>query len=444
MSVQNVQAQVQHWRDRAIQKSEVISDAWQVFLAFTGRAAEIILFICMVFSLLQMLPGLTLWGWLANGVLITQMITLDVAGFGLNSMAKAVRRGGGTAIVAEKAETTATFLISIMVLSALSVAIDHMFGTKHPVVHDVMTYLDYLLILTRVVMTVLYGKVIHSLREAKQDMQQAADTTLADLQADNTRLSKALEDEQQANKKQTERIEEAHEKTVAELQEQLDGTRTECDHLSQKLSQAQDALTTFSQNGSTLQASLAESMIERNEQATIIQTLQNELLQVKAALESKNVELSHTSESLASASRKITIVTSTQAQKELSLKAEIDSLKALVKAESESSLKAGRDEMKAEMQAQLEELRRQNAQLKAQMKDQAKAPAKPLKQNQAEKIDSRTFVFECLRSNPEMKLSRMVEIAKTRSLDLSEPTASRYRKEYRESSNESSRESTAI
>jgi hypothetical protein len=443
MSIQ-VQQVALHWRDRAIEKAEVISDAWQVFLAFTGRAAEIILFICMVFSLLQMLPGLTLWGWLANCVLITQMITLDIAGFGLNSMAKAVRRGGGTAIVAEKAETTATFLIGIMVLSALSVAIDHMFGTKFSWVHDTVTYLDYGLILTRVVMTVLYGKVIHSLREARQDMQQQADTTLADLRADVTRLSKALEDEQAASKKQTEQLEAAHEKTVTELQEQLDGTRTECDQLAKKLSQAQDSLATFSQNGSTLQATLADVMAERNEQATTIGALKDELLRVKAALESKNVELSQTAESLASASRKNVILTSTYEQKELSVKAENESLKAAMKAQIDEAVKARELSLKAEMKVETDQLRQTIKHLKEQSKEQVKAPVKPVKSVATEKIDSRTFVFECLRDNPEMKLSQMVELAKTRGLDLSEPTASRYRKEYRESSNESSRESTAI
>jgi hypothetical protein len=429
-------AQVQmmmHWRDRAIEKAETISDAWQVFLAYTGRAAEIILFVCMVFSLLQMLPTITLWSWLINTILVVQMVTLDVAGFGLNSMAKAVRRGGDTA-TAEKAEQTATFLIIIMIVSLLSVTIAQMFGKKYPVVGDVMHYLDYGLILTRVVMTVLYGKVIHSLRESKQDIQIQADTTVSDLRADLTkarneqkRLEKALTDEQEASKKNIEQLEASQEQAMSDLQEQLDGAKAENKQLAQKLSQMQTTLQDALQNGSSVQVTMQKVIAEKNENDSQIQNLQNQLSLAKTDLQSRIAELSQARNLLA-----------VKAQNESSMQAKIEGLQAEMKAQIDEAVKATELAVKAQMQVEIEELRRANRQLKEQMKAPGKTPIKPAKQVLSEKFDTRSFVFACLQKNPEMKLSEIVSLAKMQGQELSEPTISRYRKEYRESSSESS------
>ena len=61
-----------------------------------------------------------------------------------------------------------------------------------------------------------------------------------------------------------------------------------------------------------------------------------------------------------------------------------------------------------------------------------------------EKFDTRAFVFACLQENPDLKLAEIEQRALAAGQELSQPTASRYRKQYfasRESSDESNHES---
>lgn len=191
-----LQQQALHWRDRAIVRSEIVSDAWQVFLAWTGRSAEIVLFLCMAVSLVQMIPSITLNTTFTDVVFVIQMIILDIAGFGLNSLAKAVRRAGDDE-TAKKAETVGTCLIVIMVVSMLSGGIDRLFGAHQPLVKEYIGYLDDVLLLIRVVMTVLYGKIMHSLRDSQQHMQVQADETVSRLREELAQSKANLRDVQE-------------------------------------------------------------------------------------------------------------------------------------------------------------------------------------------------------------------------------------------------------
>jgi predicted nucleic acid-binding Zn-ribbon protein len=150
--------QLQHWRDTAIQKSEVISDAWEVAKAYAARVAEWILFFCLIANILEIFPIFP--DWFGNIVLIIQSITLDIAGFGLATMGDHARRCGN-----EKAAITASkmgwWLIGLMILTVSLVTISLLFPTT-------VAYVDWIekaLILARVIVTVLYGHVIHSLRQ---------------------------------------------------------------------------------------------------------------------------------------------------------------------------------------------------------------------------------------------------------------------------------------
>ena len=61
----------------------------------------------------------------------------------------------------------------------------------------------------------------------------------------------------------------------------------------------------------------------------------------------------------------------------------------------------------------------------------------------AEKFDARAFVFACLNENPGLKLSEIEQRALAAGQELSQPTASRYRKQFF-ARNGSSRESSAM
>jgi hypothetical protein len=114
------------WKEKAIQKAEGISDAWDVVKEYLGRAAEWVLFACMLENIIQMLPGINLPEMLTNAVMGTQVIMLDIGGFALASMAERAREQGHEE-AADKAATTVKFLIGLMILTLLLVAVGNLF-----------------------------------------------------------------------------------------------------------------------------------------------------------------------------------------------------------------------------------------------------------------------------------------------------------------------------
>lgn len=159
-----------HWRDRSIAKSEAISDAWEVVKAYAARAAEWILFGCLFANILEMFP-LPFPGWFGNTVLAVQAVTLDVAGFGLATMADHARRQGN-----ERAANTARrmgwTLISLMILTVGLVTLPVLISSTR----EFVTGAEKALLLARVIITVLYGHVVHSLRQAHLEFTNQVST----------------------------------------------------------------------------------------------------------------------------------------------------------------------------------------------------------------------------------------------------------------------------
>lgn len=149
-----------HWRDRYISASEAISDAFEVLKAYGARIAEWVLFFCLIANILEMFP-LGLPDWFGTTVLAVQAITLDIAGFGLTSMGKHARQRGD-----EKAARTASgmgwTLISLMIITVSLIAVSHLF----PKTKDFVAQADNVMILARVIVTVFYSHIVHSLRQA--------------------------------------------------------------------------------------------------------------------------------------------------------------------------------------------------------------------------------------------------------------------------------------
>ena len=151
------------WREAAMARSEIITDAWEVTKTYAGRIAEWVLFACMIMNIIEILPGVTLWPALSNIVLGTQVVMLDVGGFSLASMGDHARQQGD-AQAARRASITGAFLIGIMIVTLLLVSI----GLLWPVTRTYTNMAEKGLILVRVIMTVIYGHVIHSLRRTAQ------------------------------------------------------------------------------------------------------------------------------------------------------------------------------------------------------------------------------------------------------------------------------------
>ncbi|HZU00281.1 MAG TPA: winged helix-turn-helix domain-containing protein [Ktedonobacteraceae bacterium] len=148
------------WKQAAIDRSGILSDLWDVSMAYAGHLARWILFGCMCINIVQILPGVHLWQLLLNIVLGTQVITLDIAGFSLSSLAKHARDMGEEE-AANKAKKTSTALITLMITTILLVTI----GMLYPKAAPYTAMADNVLILVRVVMVVVYSHVIHELRE---------------------------------------------------------------------------------------------------------------------------------------------------------------------------------------------------------------------------------------------------------------------------------------
>src|SRR5579871_6094279 len=155
-----------HWKDRAMSGSQVITDAWDVTKAILARLAEWVLFGCMVMNIIEILPGVVLSPLVSNLVLSVQAVTLDVAGFGLASMADHARDNGDEA-AARTGKRTGWFLIGLMILTLLLVSI----GLLWPVTQQFTAPAEKGLILARVIMTVVYSHVVHSLRRSTSTHQ---------------------------------------------------------------------------------------------------------------------------------------------------------------------------------------------------------------------------------------------------------------------------------
>jgi hypothetical protein len=166
-----------HWKVAALKKSEVITDAWEVAKAYAGRAAEWVLFLCMIANIITMLPGMVVPAWITNLVLGVQVVMLDIGGMGLGTMAAHMREQGNTE-AAQKAGTTSKFLIGLMIVTLLLVSI----GVLFPALKLYTDMGEKALILVRVVMTVIYGHVIHSLRSTghAQPVPSTPQTTVPD------------------------------------------------------------------------------------------------------------------------------------------------------------------------------------------------------------------------------------------------------------------------
>lgn len=206
------QQQTARWRDTAMAKSEIITDAWEVTKTYAGRIAEWVLFACMIMNIIEILPGVTLLPSISNAVLGTQVVMLDVGGFSLASMGDHARRQGDEQ-AARKASITGGFLIGIMILTLLLVSI----GLLWPAAMTYTSIAEKGLILVRVIMTVVYGHVIHSLRRATAHTQ-ATQNQVEVLTQQTQELTTTFNQQLQRLAIELSRIEQSFQRRLAEVE----------------------------------------------------------------------------------------------------------------------------------------------------------------------------------------------------------------------------------
>ncbi|GCE18976.1 hypothetical protein [Dictyobacter kobayashii] len=165
-----------HWKHAAIEKSGLLSDLWDIFISYGGRAAGWILFGCMVCNILQIIPNVTIPQLLINIVMGTQIITLDIAGFGLNTIAKHVLKSTQDTEArktAESAKKLAKCLIGLMILTVGLITV----GYLYPPAKQATDIIDKVLILARIVLIVIYMHTMHDLRQAELEVIAQAEQT---------------------------------------------------------------------------------------------------------------------------------------------------------------------------------------------------------------------------------------------------------------------------
>jgi hypothetical protein len=156
-------------KQQAMQRAEGLTDIWDIFKAWMGRAAEIVLTLCMFAQLIGMLPGIAYPGWANNTILGVQIIMLDFGAFALAPLAEHARNTGQEQ-AAKLAEDMAKFLIRLVIFTIVLITIGQfspIAGPKiGPVIKTIVGYAEPVLILVRVGFVVKYIHVIHSLRSS--------------------------------------------------------------------------------------------------------------------------------------------------------------------------------------------------------------------------------------------------------------------------------------
>ena len=331
------------WRESAMARSEIITDAWEVTKTYAGRIAEWVLFGCMIMNIIEILPGVTLWPALSNVVLGTQVVMLDVGGFSLASMGDHARQQGDER-AARRASLTGGFLIAIMILTLLLVSI----GLLWPSATSYTNVAEKGLILVRVIMTVIYGHVIHSLRRV------GTQPTPAQVEA----LAAAFNQQLQQLASELARVQEnVHRRLASEL--------------------------------ATQRASLQQQL------AAELSPLHESLRQYEEALASIPV-----------------------------MQAQLRHLESSTLAETHK--RPERPVLRALPPAQQQQGDNQDSRTRR-VKETHQVP---LQAATAEKFDARSFVFACLKEKPTLKLAEIEQRALACNQELSQSTASRYRKQF--------------
>jgi hypothetical protein len=176
-------------KQTAMQRAEGLTDIWDVFKAWMGRAAEIVLTLCMFGQLIGMLPGVSYPGPTNSIILGVELIMLDFGAFALAPLAEHARNIGQDE-AAIRAEAMATWLIRLVMTTIIIVIVGQfspIFGPGAQYITGFVKYAEPVLILVRVGFIVKYIHVIHSLRSSTTlDIQptQAPTSHLQDTRID--------------------------------------------------------------------------------------------------------------------------------------------------------------------------------------------------------------------------------------------------------------------
>ncbi len=144
----------------SFKQSNWITDAWNWFMVFAGKAAEPVLIISVLYSSAKLLPALQpyLNANLDATVFIAQFVALDVGGLSLNKMANLVQATNPKG--AKQAKWLSIALVVIMISGVILASLAPIMA-KAP---QLSSGIDTFLLICRAILAVLYSRVIHSLK----------------------------------------------------------------------------------------------------------------------------------------------------------------------------------------------------------------------------------------------------------------------------------------
>lgn len=157
---------LQSWRDRSIERSRVLTDAFEVALTWAGGLADWILFICLVCNIVEVLAHLA-GSAFSNIVMGTQSVLLDIGGFALLTLAVHAHQRG-----ARGTRNSAALVGGLLMLVTLATVVLITVGNLWPKAADQVQNINQALILARIGMTIVYEATIHLLRHAEQHERQ--------------------------------------------------------------------------------------------------------------------------------------------------------------------------------------------------------------------------------------------------------------------------------
>ena len=182
-----------HWyNDREVflhglVRSNYVTAITDWFMGFAGKWAELVLYGTVLYSCAELYPGVHLPTGLSLAVFLTQLGALDIGGLSLAKLARQAREDGN-ADGAMQAETLSKWLIGIMLTGVVTVGVEHVV----PLPGQVQIAIEIVLVVARSICAVLYGRVVHALKQEIARTLVPVTNVLANATELSTELSAAV------------------------------------------------------------------------------------------------------------------------------------------------------------------------------------------------------------------------------------------------------------
>ena len=257
MSPPNKQmATLQSWRDRAIERSRVLTDGFEVALSWAGGLADWILFLCLVCNIIEVLAHLA-GSAFSNMVMGTQSVLLDIGGFALLTMAVHAHQRQ-----ARRTRNSAATVGALLMLVTLATVVLITVGNLWPKAADQVQNINQALILARIAMTIVYEATIHLLRHAEQHEQQVQQANQLSTQL-SSELSSAIEQQQQEFTRSLQQLSEQCSRQLSTLAQEFSN---QFSNLTRDIAGQQETLTAHEQALTAL--ATLPGIIEQHEHTT--------------------------------------------------------------------------------------------------------------------------------------------------------------------------------